>query len=144
MLSYVFGPLLCYLSFITYRSPVQWGSELRKHRFSCAQDTKTRYVERDSRTLWPLWEYLALWLSSLSAVAVVKKFSTQTKAQTANLHLNTRSSSPDTIPHLSSIAVSLPHALFLCQPVKLNVSWCRPQTVWRYVPRVGKGTIRGL
>ena len=59
--------LLCYLqTFSTvilsllYEEEVSW--EYR--RFCYTRDTKTRYVEGASRTLWPRWKYLALWLSS--------------------------------------------------------------------------------
>jgi hypothetical protein len=47
---------------LLYEEEVSW--EYR--RFCCTRDTKTRYVEGASRTLWPRWKHLALWLSSLS------------------------------------------------------------------------------
>jgi hypothetical protein len=111
-ISFVFGPLPCYFSFITYWYPVllfcpfctrrKWAGE--NGQLCYTRDTKTSYVERASRTLWPRWKYLALWLSNSVAV------STQKQAQTANLRLNTGRSSPDAFPHLSSITASLPHA----------------------------------
>jgi hypothetical protein len=65
-----------------YREEVSW--EYR--RFCCTRDTKTRYLERASRTLWLRWKYLALWLSSVSGCRwEVRK---QTHAQAANLRLN--------------------------------------------------------